>query len=87
MAGVFLYRGYESSKVKKGVVIAIGVGIAIAIVVLLGFSVNMGNETKISLNSTNVIPVSTPTTQTPPPVTHGRNLSVNLTESVGVSAH
>jgi flagellar basal body-associated protein FliL len=77
--------------VKKGVMIAIGVGIAIAIVVVLGLTVNTGKETKIALNSTNITPVSTPTTQTSPPpsqpVTQGRNFSVNLTENVGVGAH
>ena len=80
----------ESSKVKKGVMIAIGVGIAVAIVLVLDFTLNTGNETKIALNSTNVVPITTSTTQPPPPsppVTHGRNLSVNLTENVGVNAH
>lgn len=70
--------------------IAIGVGIAIAIVVVLGLTINTGKETKIALNSTNITQVSTPTTQTslpPPPVTQGRNFSVNLTENVGVGAH
>ena len=62
----------------------IAIGIVIAIVItggILGLTVNTGKETKIVLNSTNG--ASTPL----PPVTHGRNLSVNLTESVGVGAH
>ena len=62
--------------------IAIGIVIVIAIAgIALGLTLNTGNETKISPNSTNT--ASTPL----PPVTHGRNLSVNLTESVGVGAH
>lgn len=73
---------------EKGILIAIGVGITIAIVIVISLTINRDNVTKIALNSTNLTPVSTPPrTQTPPPLTHGRNLSVNLTESVGVSAH
>ena len=62
--------------------ITIGIVIAIAVTgVVFGFTVNTEKETKTTLNSTNVI-----STQ-PPPLTHGKNFSVNLAENVGVGAH
>jgi hypothetical protein len=65
--------------VKKGVMIAIGI-VAIAIAgTVFGLTANTEKETKSTLNSTNVISV--------PPLTHGKNYSVNLAESVGVGAH
>jgi len=71
--------------------VAIGIGIAIAIAVILGFTANPSKENTISLNSTLTPTVPTQTTQTPTPpsqpVTQGRHFSVNLTETVGASAH
>lgn len=62
--------------------IAIGLVIVIAIAgVVFGLTMNTENETKNTQNSTNVI-----STQ-PPPLTHGKNFSVNLAEKVGVGAH
>jgi flagellar basal body-associated protein FliL len=69
--------------VKKGILIAIGIAVAIAIAaVMTGLNVNTAKETKITQT-----PINTTTLPSTPPVTHGRNFSVNLTESVGVSGH
>lgn len=69
--------------------IAIGVGIAIVIVIILGFTGKTGKETTIPINSTTVVPVSVPQSQTPslPPITKGKNFSVTLSETVASSAH
>jgi hypothetical protein len=71
--------------VKKGILIGIGIAVAIAIAAVVGsLNMNTGKETKISQN-----PIVNTTTAppTPPPAIPGRNLSVNLTENVGVNAH
>jgi len=64
---------------KKGVAVGIGIAIAIAIAGIVGFNTYMVNESGKVPGIENNLP-------TPPPP-HGRNLSVNLTESVGVGAH
>jgi ABC-type lipoprotein release transport system permease subunit len=66
---------------KKGIAIAIGIAVAIVIVIVAaGMTSNMGTETRTS-NGTNVTSIQ------PPSVVPGKNLSVTLSENVGVGAH
>ena len=65
---------------KKGVVIGIGIVIAIAITGIVGFNTYVVNESGKVPGIGNNLPI------TPSP-THGRNLTVNLTENVGIGAH
>lgn len=64
---------------KKGIAVGIGIAIAIAIAGIVGFNTYVANESGKVPGIENNLP-----TQSPP---HGRNLSVNLTENVGVGAH
>jgi len=64
---------------KKGVAVGIGIAIAIAIAGIVGFNTYVVNEAGKVPSIENNLPTSSPP--------HGRNLSVNLTENVGVGAH
>ena len=64
---------------KKGIAIGIGIAIAIAIAGIVGFNTYVVNESGKVPGIENNLP-----TPSPP---HGRNLSVNLTENIGVGAH
>ena len=65
---------------KKGIAIGIGIAVAIAIAGILGFNTYMVKESQKPSPVENNLP-------TAPPSSHGRNLSINLTESVNVNAH
>lgn len=61
---------------------AIGVGIAIAVAIagIAGFNTYVANESgKVPAIENNLPTIPSPS--------HGKNLSVNLTENVGVGAH
>ncbi len=62
-------------------VIAIGIGIAIAIAGIVGFNAYMVKQSEKLPGADNNLPTG------PPPPSHGRNLSINLTENVGIGAH
>lgn len=78
----FLYNLYRTGIMKKGIAIAIGIAVVIVIAIAVaGMTTNTGTETRIS-NSTNTTSI-----QTLPAVAPGKNLSVTLSENVGVGAH
>ncbi len=64
---------------KKGIAIGIGIAVVIAIAGILVFNTYMVKESQKPSPVENNLP-------TPPP-SHGRNLSINLTENLSVNAH
>ncbi len=65
---------------KKGIAIGIGIVVAITIAGILGFNTYMVKESQKPSPVDNNLP-------SPPLPSHGRNLSINLTENLSVNAH